>query len=240
MMMERNGFSTLPANDLGLPVNGFQNMKKSAGVLVRLFLLLILSYSGIVLSNDERNKKIQSATIDVRLKFEGKDLMLTFLPNPNDAVQMASQFCYQQVPIDRIEERKECIRLVGQYLLEEVKKNNAMKQSRPQLEPSTAKSKDTISQIQMNIQGKIYDFEINTAVETTYDVAKRFCEANHQSFNILKTDVEKFCVIPIKTQMDSTMIKNSHASSVSSEERNSKEIKVIESFLFNTHLIFSL
>ncbi len=66
---------------------------------------------------------IGKTELDVRMRFQGKDLVLSFAPTHGDAMYMARKFCHQRMAEVDGDIVKECIRKVGDFLIQEVEKH---------------------------------------------------------------------------------------------------------------------
>jgi hypothetical protein len=76
-----------------------------------------------VLTTADQSIAPSNEDIDVRLRYQGKDLVLSFPPTHGDAMYMASKFCHQKVSDQDLDVIRECTRKIGDYLIQEVEKH---------------------------------------------------------------------------------------------------------------------
>ncbi len=86
-------------------------------------LLTVLAFINFSTCCGDEAIVIGKTEIDVRLRFQGKDLVLSFAPTHGDAMYMARKFCHQRIAEVDGDIVKECIRKVGDFLIQEEEKH---------------------------------------------------------------------------------------------------------------------
>jgi hypothetical protein len=143
----------------------------------------------------------QENLIDVRLKFEGKELELSFPRTKAAALHMASKFCHDRLDEDD-SRMKDCIRPIGEYLVKEVEKE----EKRIMVDTEIASRNVSVT---VEIASKRYDISMNPMVETSEAAAELFCLQNHESLGVNINDIDRYCIPPIKAKIDEAVVSNS-------------------------------
>ena len=171
-----------------------------------LFLLLLSFYFNVKGVKSDGNGGIanqpvdESELIEVRIKFEGKELVLSFPKTRLDAIEMASKLCHERFTEEGEDDaRKTCIRKVGEYLIDQVDKKSSFPAKESSSTSPRSSERDQIHLLQLTIQGSSYDLEINPSRDNFHTVSRSFCLKHQQTFNIQPQDLDQYCVAPVRS-----------------------------------------
>jgi hypothetical protein len=164
-------------------------------------------------------KCIISENIEVPLKYEREELVLSFPATSSDAVQMASKFCNERIMksnenkvIEIAEEKetiKECIKTIGKYLIDQVqshntkKKFNKLNQRVPK--EDTKRGQDPVN-IVLEIMNEKHSITVDPLKDDILSVSKEFCIENMLKFGLVRDTINS-CVDPVKLKIESVMKK---------------------------------
>jgi hypothetical protein len=176
-------------------------MKFSCFFLFLIFAKSLYEAAGDVTLADSLASGEQENMVDVRLKFEGKELILSFPRTKEAALPMASKFCHDRLGEDD-SRMKDCIRSVGEYLVSEVEK-----EEKRFMDNVTETAGRNVS-VTLEVSGRRYNISINPVVETSEAAAAAFCLENHESLGVSIVDIDRYCIPPIKERIDEVMVNN--------------------------------
>lgn len=190
-------------------------------VVFLLVLVFCCSWTTVTSTKATSQKKVEIEDIDVRIRFQGKDLVLTFPATINDAMLMARKFCAERLPPNSAGEddskAKECIRGIGKYLIDEVETHTS-KKLHPNLQDGyedTKRRKDLHYEVDhkglltltLRIQDEDYLIRYDLKKDRPIEVARKFCINHMKEFGLTKETIDS-CVLPIEKSLREAELEN--------------------------------